>query len=117
MNKEIATRWTAALRSGQYEQGRGLLSASGKFCCLGVLCEIAVDDGIITKEEGDDYVDYGPEGDGLVLPSIVMKWAGMWSATGEEEGRLGASLSELNDMEQRTFDQIADHIDGSVDML
>lgn len=113
MNKEIATRWTAALRSGRYEQGRGLLSANGKFCCLGVLCEIAVDDGIITKEEGDDYVDYGPEGDGLVLPSIVMKWAGMWSGTGARPGTCSA-LTTLNDEEEWTFAQIADCIDEHV---
>ena len=33
--------WIAALRSGTYKQGYSrLLSTSGTYCCLGVLCEI-----------------------------------------------------------------------------
>lgn len=43
MNKaEFYAAWLAALRSGEYEQGRGCLSDNGKFCCLGVACDIAV---------------------------------------------------------------------------
>lgn len=33
--------WTAALRSGKYEQGQNALCANGLFCCLGVLAEEA----------------------------------------------------------------------------
>jgi len=41
MNKEIKTKWVAALRSGKYEQTTGQLKNSEGFCCLGVLCEIS----------------------------------------------------------------------------
>lgn len=34
------TPWLAALRSGEYPQGRGFLCYSGKYCCLGVLSKI-----------------------------------------------------------------------------
>lgn len=33
--------WIAALRSGQYRQGRENLSVNGRDCCLGVLAKIA----------------------------------------------------------------------------
>lgn len=45
MKKEIAEKWTKALRSGKYKQGTGELRAyitdEVQFCCLGVLCEIS----------------------------------------------------------------------------
>jgi hypothetical protein len=41
MKKGLKKKWVAALRSGKYEQGREYLQADGKFCCLGVLCEVA----------------------------------------------------------------------------
>lgn len=35
------------LRSGKYEQGRGMLqSGTNKFCCLGVACDLAAKDGV-----------------------------------------------------------------------
>jgi len=39
-------KWTAALRSGQYQQGTGFLKrdlaqGDAEYCCLGVACEIA----------------------------------------------------------------------------
>jgi hypothetical protein len=40
MKKEIKKRWVDALRSGEFRQGRRYLKRDGKYCCLGVLCEI-----------------------------------------------------------------------------
>lgn len=46
MNTELLKRWVAALRSGEYEQGRGALKVTDadtgitKYCCLGVLQHI-----------------------------------------------------------------------------
>lgn len=38
MDKELKAKWVAALRSGQYKQGKGkLLANDGAMCCLGVL--------------------------------------------------------------------------------
>lgn len=34
------TEWIAALRSGKYPQGIGSLNRDGRYCCLGVLCEV-----------------------------------------------------------------------------
>lgn len=42
MDATLKTKWLEALRSGKYEQGRCLLrSSDDKFCCLGVLCDVA----------------------------------------------------------------------------
>lgn len=41
MNKTLKNKWIKALRSGKYEQGKGNLNHDGRYCCLGVLCEVA----------------------------------------------------------------------------
>jgi hypothetical protein len=46
MKAEIKKAWIAALRSGEYSQGRNfmcqqLLDGRKEFCCLGVLAEVA----------------------------------------------------------------------------
>jgi hypothetical protein len=40
MNQEIKTKWTAALRSGEYKQAHFALNVDGGMCCLGVLCDL-----------------------------------------------------------------------------
>jgi hypothetical protein len=44
MNQDIKQRWVDALRSGEYEQGRGCLhdSNGSSFCCLGVLTDLYI---------------------------------------------------------------------------
>ena len=42
MKAELLNKWLEALRSGKYQQGRGTLrDADNKFCCLGVLLDVA----------------------------------------------------------------------------
>jgi len=38
--QQLIPKWLAALRSGTYQQGEGRLNSHGKYCCLGVLCEV-----------------------------------------------------------------------------
>ena len=40
MNPEVKQKWIEALRSGKYEQIKRKLWDNGKYCCLGVLCEV-----------------------------------------------------------------------------
>lgn len=40
MSKELRKKWIDALRSGDYEQGKGYLRQHDYFCCLGVLCDL-----------------------------------------------------------------------------
>lgn len=56
MSKADKQEWIAALRSGEYKQGRGFLARKGlsessmSFCCLGVLCELNSEKGEVLKE-------------------------------------------------------------------
>lgn len=43
--------WIAALRSGNYTQERGSLQNHFGYCCLGVACEVAGQDGITLSRE------------------------------------------------------------------
>jgi len=82
MNQNIKQRWIAALRSGEYKQGDGYLAefqdGSYHYCCLGVLYEIAVADGVINSSLSpmDDYDgNYGSSKSHSYLPDEVIDWA------------------------------------------
>lgn len=86
MRPEIAQKWADALRSGKYQQGQGDLShvnymSGGRyFCCLGVLCEVAVEEGVIpppVSEGSTSSMVYGRDGDTAkaLPPSEVVRWA------------------------------------------
>lgn len=82
MNPEIKTEWVKRLRDGR-EQGRMYLEVEGKGqCCLGVLCEIAEEQGIVTKHNNGDtsiieYLDRDNYSSVKALPPGVAKWAGV----------------------------------------
>ena len=81
LRPSVKKAWVEALRSGKYEQGRNCLHERtqlvDRYCCLGVLCEVAIDKGLnITSgspRDAGDLVDY----DGAVtyLPESVYDWA------------------------------------------
>lgn len=120
MNPEIKTRWVAALRSGKYKQGRRVLNRNDQeFCCLGVLCELAVEDGIVTKvpfhpEGATTPMDYrgptDPNSDNdrntTLVPDAVQQWAGVRLNPGVN----GRPLSSMND-NGMDFNTIADYIE------
>jgi hypothetical protein len=110
----IRDQWTKALRSGDYEQGEGVLRRGDRFCCLGVLCDLAVKAGIIPQEKlpTDEY-RYGPQPYGTCvayLPDVVVEWAELPSHNPKVGS--GITLAALND-EGRPFEEIADAIDES----
>lgn len=122
MNPGIKAQWTAALRSGEFEQGKGALNRYGKLCCLGVLCELAVKAEVIEAERHEHYVIYDGQAD--VPPVPVRAWAGL-PVGGPHGGNPlvtvndgEVSLAELNDGEngydQHSFAQIADIIDAQL---
>lgn len=114
MRATVKARWVAELRSGTRLQGIGALRVGPRYCCLGVLCEIAVQDGIIGPGEpmdtshscGLEY-HYGDLGLRSVLPYEVHVWAGLEAHNPVVFGR---RLSQHND-DGLTFDQIADLIE------
>ena len=103
-----------ALRSGDYEQGQGVLhSRDDKFCCLGVACEVFIQaEGNLTSTlDGERYV-YGS--DAGVLPSIVQGWLGFTTDIGSYgKDELYTSLVQNNDSNNMTLAEIADVIESA----
>jgi hypothetical protein len=139
MKDDVKTRWVAALRSGEYRQGNGQLKQTHPdrstldkieytHCCLGVLCEIAVEDGVIGPDEAHTYSSAVRSfvGQTLFLPEQVVDWAGLTSDNpdveitedeyDEEAGEdlpltKRLALAELND-DHKSFAYLADLIDA-----
>lgn len=129
MKADIKSEWLAALRSGKYKQAKGMLKRSASelsnnsvgFCCMGVLCDIS-GQGKWKEETGrgtgpletkmnryvcKDGSSYGS------LPMGIITWAGLNSHTPfvtKDNGSL-ASLAELNDSDNKSFEEIADLIE------
>lgn len=124
MNQEIKKLWVDALRSGRYEQGVGVLrDRADKYCCLGVLCELAVEANVLERAEPDIegvYSYHGPlagsdDSSVILLPVSVMHWAGLEGSAEvlvRSESRWGGErlLSGLNDSGE-TFEYIASVIE------
>ena len=97
MNPLVKASWVAALRSGQYQQGRSHLRQGPeqkRHCCLGVFCELH------SKTTGEQWIGDSYQGLSGQLPNAVLHWAGL---TEEEQDR----LITLNDRDRESFQQIA----------
>lgn len=109
MNPEIKAQWLAALRSGEYAQGRGSLKTdSGDYCCLGVLCQLAVDQGVV-----DEYSEFCTK---TSYPSgMVVEWSGIPTFNPVVDGDgYHTRLATLNDVQQYSFAKIADIIEAQL---
>ena len=40
MDPKVKRKWLKALRSGKYRRAQAQLAKNGRYCCLGVLCEV-----------------------------------------------------------------------------
>lgn len=123
MNPEVKDKWTKALRSGEYPQTDSCLKDDKGFCCLGVLTDLAIKDGVIGPwfQLDDDTnswavvsTDEGVSWDETaILPYQVAQWAGLDSrnpmvfAPGEE---YSSPISDPNDSGV-PFSKIADIIE------
>jgi hypothetical protein len=116
--REVRAAWVAALRSGQYRQTTHRLKRQVKgsvhHCCLGVLCEIAAEAGLVDITSSGYLPRDGGDLAESLLPSNVRQWAGLLSDGGclrEQQWHLN-TLSRLNDNGRYTFEQIADVIES-----
>lgn len=116
MKADILERVITALESGDYEQGKGSLYRGGRWCCLGVMCDLAVKDGVVIVdhteiEAGEKVARFGADRSWAYLPQEVVVWAGMHYKgeypsqeleDNEGRGRLGDdpedSLAAYNDL-------------------
>lgn len=114
MNQEIKAEWVAALRSGDYRQGKFSLRPGGDcFCCMGVLTDLYF------KARGvEDWGDEELKGvsinnsDPGHLPSAVQEWSGSSGdpvvlSTAADKRFPRHSLSTLNDHCDHDFLDIA----------
>lgn len=100
MNEKIKKSWIKALLSKKFKQGRGELKTSdGRYCCLGVLCELHRRDHNKTHKKKLRWDR--PDGEGMgycgvsgTLPEKVMDWADLGSDNPNCDGVL---LSDYND--------------------
>lgn len=119
--QEIITEWVRRLRSGRYLQGVRALRRPGQvgdtYCCLGVLCEIAVEQGVVEKPEyNHTFGFYVYDDSGELLPTLVAEWAGIGRWGTLKSDPAGDHLTIMNDG-GAGFDRIADAIEqvGLVD--
>lgn len=102
---DFKTKWVAALRSGEYKQTDGKLYRSGfertslktGYCCLGVACIVAG----YPKEELAGL---------SIIPQRFYKVPAMLCG-GVGERYAVQALTNLNDMKNYSFNQIADYIE------
>lgn len=106
MNKRIKKLWVNALRSGKYKQGTGQLRRDDPkdgsvHCCLGVLCELARQKGVIETFDGVD-------GD---LPPEVAEWARLEDSDPTIGPESNDFATYLNDNVRLSFQRIAARIE------
>lgn len=117
MNAQVKERWLAALRSGKYKQTKGALNrGDNHYCCLGVLCELAIEEGVVlgwvdtvgkTLDKSLGIISVvGGDVESAILPKAVVEWAGL----PESNPTAGECLAEANDY-GRDFNYIADLIE------
>lgn len=109
--------WIRALRSGSYEQGSSFLKRDGRYCCLGVACEVA---GLAEKEAASNkLVDTEPITTTADERIAVFSFFGHDSDTHlpiplremiDMDGAFQSRLTERND-EGSSFEEIADLIE------
>lgn len=119
----------AALRGGEYEQGRRRLRRGDAFCCLGVACDLYKKETgvgawqpVLPKstepheERAYRFASPGTDGDAAYLPPYVKEYFGFHNGSGSTlyvdspaDHELG--LANLNDHGGKTFTEIADVIE------
>lgn len=144
LDPEKAAKFSAALRSGDYEQTKGYLERLDEDggvigrCCLGVACRIAIDDGVPLHVETEADVDDPHtqfEGESGGLPDMVREWLGQITdgtkplpnpnlilvipahLSKKARGAKSEWATVLNDERGFTFSEIADCVDATIAAL
>ncbi len=116
MNPEVKKNWLAALRSGEYQQGKDYLHRDGSFCCLGVLTDLYLKEHKLEWEACDNHSGvYHLNGNSEGLTPEVMKWASL-EKSDPYISELSNTLSGLNDdpYEPLNFTTLAKFIEAEL---
>lgn len=103
--EDFKKKWVAALRSGEYKQGRDKLhnAINNTFCCLGVACHIAG----ITDDEISDYCYTN-----LLAKANPDRLPAFFQNTVIESPAW--NLAAMNDGGRKSFLEIADYIEENL---
>lgn len=102
MNADIKAKWLAALRSGEYQQGRyRIRTPDSRYCCLGVLADVLDGDG---WERYSFEYDWQMSGRQESFPVLLRDQVGLPMFDQKH-------LSSMNDFERKPFAEIADYIE------
>lgn len=107
--------WIEALRSGKYPQGKSNLCINGKYCCLGVGCEVlgipkTPNSSLYSNDINEGEIRY--ESHGATDPESLIQKLKLYSCTGRPKPKTYKySLVTLNDSMNMTFDDIADELE------
>lgn len=105
---ELRDKWVSALRSGKYGQITGdLYDGENGYCCLGVLCEIGMENPWARNVDGERLAEDG--GDFYANRNIFNIPIG-----GSDETWSQARLAKMND-DGASFAEIADYIEKYAD--
>lgn len=115
MKKSVAKKLVKLLRSGEFKQTKFRLEKNNRHCCLGVLCNLALVEGVCEVSGTKKQRKFGESGEFGLLPIEVRNYAEMKTNDGHIKS-LGKSLAGLND-EGKSFAEIADIIEKHVDEL
>lgn len=101
--KDFKTQWIEALRSGKYKQGVRRLhnKEHDAYCCMGVACRLV--------DKDIDLEDWGVIADSLNLnlpPMLVSKPF--------DAKLVPDKLIDLNDIQDKSFNEIADWIEENL---
>lgn len=119
-NRRNIKKWVKALRSGMYLQGHQRLAyldyeGVPRYCCLGVACEVAIENGLRLKVAADVYGEHTKTYNGSVglLPTETMEWLGLprFDPKLDFGDGLVISASKANDDRRFDFDTIANAIE------
>lgn len=118
MNSQVKEKWIAALRSGEYEQGKNKLRGSEGFCCLGVLCDLYSQEPFTQGWKFNGEYEKSPlpmdywyfDGESEFLPKSVMEWAGLKTNCPEV-------AVEDDDAGESIYDSIANLNDGGYNFI
>ena len=105
MKRSIARKWAAALESGDYKQTKGALRKAGRFCCLGVLCNLHAQEHPELAKQNKKATEYFGQSE-LPPEEVWYTWADM-SSENPFVRVLGHDLAGLNDEANYDFKQIA----------
>ncbi len=106
--KDRIRLWVAALRSGEFQQGKDLLRHGDFYCCIGVGCEVyrrTTKDGAWLRSEFEASGSYST----TAFPNTVRDWYGLPSAS--PLANTGRHFSDMNDDDKADFPTIADAIE------